>query len=79
MTLFILVAAALLGALIAVWWFLDDLDLPAATTVTAPLTGADIIYLYGTDIAWALGALLGVIGALGIYFCIRRRGMRRGR
>ena len=73
MTFCILIGAALLAALIALWWFLDDLDLPAVTTVAAPLAGAGILYLYGTEIAWALGALLVLIGALGIYFYIRRR------
>ena len=77
MTLLILIGVALLAALIALWWFLDELDLPAVTTVGAPLAGICLIYFYGTAIAWATGALLVLIGALGIYVYMRGR-HRRG-
>lgn len=77
----VLVVLLALFAVIALFvWWLFDIDLPdvVASSVT-PAIGIGLIYVYGTPLAWAGGALLLAIGGFALYYLMRRRERKAAR
>ena len=70
----LIVLLTLLAAIAIVVWWMFDIDFSDVVSCgVAPAIGIAIIYWQGTLLAWAGGLLLLFIGAISIYFVVKRR------
>jgi len=69
----LIIALTIFAAIALVAWWMLDIDIAdIVAMIVTPLAGGAIIYWYRTPIAWAVGALLLVIGGFALYYLVVR-------